>query len=130
MAIDINQKEIELLCDLLIAYAYSKIGNTKKASDICNDVLKIAEKSAIFNIIAFARFLLANLAETSEKALLIVDDAFSQLQKYNNQAQILYAMFQKTYINIIKNMDTNKIDIESEEQKISTLKETLVTILN
>ncbi len=34
LALDLHQKELELFCDLLIAYAYSKIGIEEKQNDL------------------------------------------------------------------------------------------------
>lgn len=130
LANDIHQREIELFCDLLIAYAYSKMGINQKAESIYKDVLESAEKSAIFNVLLLAKYLLAKIAKTSEEALLLLNDSLALIRKNDNQARILYAMFEKFYIDIATVNEITSIDIESEEQKIANLKESLSLILN
>lgn len=129
LASDIHQREIEMFCDLLIAYAYSKIGIKQKAEAIYRDVLECAEKGAIFNILMLAKLFLSKIATSSEEALLLINDSLALIRKNDNQAQILYAMFEKLYIDIAKAEEISSIDIESEEQKLVALQEKLVAIL-
>jgi len=129
LASDIHQREIEMFCDLLIAYAYSKIGIKQKAEAIYRDVLECAEKGAIFNILMLAKLFLSKIATSSEEALLLINDSLALIRKNDNQAQILYAMFEKLYIDIAKAEEIISIDIESEEQKLVALQEKLVAIL-
>lgn len=128
LALDLHQRELELFCDLLIAYAYSKIGIEEKAKSIYADVLNIAEKSAMFNILSIAKYFMA-LVSTPENALLLVNDTLAVIQKYDNQAKVLYALFEKLYINITVNSELSIVDIESEEQKIAPLNEKLKKLL-
>ena len=128
LALDLHQKELELFCDLLIAYSYSKIGIEEKAKAIYNDVLETAQQSAIFNITAAARYLKA-LISTPEEALLLVNDSLASIQKFDNQAKIFYALFEKLYINIAEHEEISAIDIESEKQKLEALKDRLKRIL-
>lgn len=121
LALDLHQKELELFCDLLIAYAYSKIGIEEKAKIIYSDVLETAEKSAMFNITAVARYLKALLIK--EEAPILVNDSLAAIQKYGNQAKILYALFEKLYIDITDS------DTEAEEQKLEPLKNSLKRIV-
>ena len=129
LSLDIHQRELEMFCDLLIAYAYSKIGITKKAEAIYKDVLNNAEKSAIFNILALSKYLLAKFNSSTEEALLLINDTLALIRKYNNQSQIVYALFEKLYIDIIRSQEIANVDIEAEEQKIIGLKEKLSLIL-
>ncbi len=121
LALDLHQKELELFCDLLIAYAYSKIGIEEKAKMIYSDVLNTAEKSAMFNITCAARYFKALVSK--DEALLLVSDSLAAIQKYGNQAKILYALFEKLYIDIAE------IDTDSELQKLEPLKDSLKRIL-
>ncbi len=121
LALDLHQKELELFCDLLIAYAYSKIGIEEKAKSIYSDVLEGAEKSAMFNITCVAKYLKALLFK--DEALLLVNDSLAAIQKLGNQAKLLYALFEKLYIDIAD------IDTESELQKLDALKNSLKRVL-
>ena len=121
LACDLHQYEIELFCDLLIAYSYSKIGIEKKALSIYTDVLETAEKSAMFNILALARYFISILKISSgsvEEALLLINDTLALLQKYNNQSKIIYVLFEKLYIQTAKDLNISAVDIETEEQKL------------
>ena len=135
LACDLHQYEIELFCDLLIAYSYSKIGIQQKAISIYNDVLKTAEKSAMFNVLALARYFISILKISSgntEEALILINDTLALIQKYNNQSKIIYALFEKLYIQTVKDSNLTAVDIESEEQKLLSINidDSLVRILN
>ena len=119
---DIHQLQLELFCDLLIANSYANIGITKKAESIYNDVLDRAEKSAIFNIILLAKYFIARLLISTtrqEEALLIINDTLALLQKNNNQAKIFYVLFEKLFIDTVREYDISSINLESEEQKLA-----------
>lgn len=97
LAADLHQIQLEMFCDLLIAYSYANIGITKKAEIIYNDILEKAENSAIFNILTLARYFIAKLQISESKqdeALLIINDTLALLQKYNNQSKIIYILFE------------------------------------
>lgn len=133
LASELHQKEIEMFCDLLIAYAYSKIGIEQKALSIYSDVLQYAEKTAMFNILAIAKFLLAKLkfhSSQTEEAFVLINDTLALIQKHDNQAQILYALFEKLYIDVVKTQGIASVDIETEEQKLFDLKEKLAKVLS
>lgn len=119
---DIHQLQLELFCDLLIANSYANIGIAKKAESIYNDVLERAESSAIFNIIMLAKYFIARLLlknSREEEALLIINDTLALLQKSNNQAKIFYVLFEKLFIDTVKEYDISSINIDSEEQKLA-----------
>ena len=119
---DIHQLQLELFCDLLIANSYANIGIAKKAESIYNDVLERAESSAIFNIIMLAKYFIARLLlknSREEEALLIINDTLALLQKSNNQAKIFYVLFEKLFIDTVKEYDISSINLDSEEQKLA-----------
>ena len=119
---DIHQLQLELFCDLLIANSYANIGIAKKAESIYNDILERAESSAIFNIIMLAKYFIARLLlknSREEEALLIINDTLALLQKSNNQAKIFYVLFEKLFIDTVKEYDISSINIDSEEQKLA-----------
>lgn len=128
LALDLHQKELELFCDLLIAYAYSKIGITEKANAIYADVLESADKSAMFNILAAAKYCMALISQP-EDALLLLNDTLASIQKFDNQAKIFYALFEKLYIDIAEKEEISAVDIESEKQKLEPLNNSLKRIL-
>ena len=121
LALDIHQKEIEVFCDLLIAYSYAKIGITEKAVYIYDDILQQAEKSAMYNLIAFAKYFKALLCidlNDYDEAMQIINDSLAMINRYNNQAKILYVLFEKLYINLVTVQGVSAIDTEVEELKI------------
>ena len=133
LATDIHARELELFCDLLIAYAYSKIGVTQKAEAIYSDVLKTAETSAMLTILCVAKYLIAKLKVSQskpEEALLLVNDALALLQKHNNSSVVLYVLFEKLYIDIAKAQTLASVDTDSEERKLTPYKESLARILD
>ncbi len=124
LASDIRQLQLELFCDLLIAYSYANIGIKEKAEAIYKDVLEKSEKSAIFNILTLARYFMARLRISNseiESALLIINDTLALLQKYNNHSKIIYALFEKLFIDTVKEQGISAVNIDSEEQKLSQL---------
>ena len=131
LASDIHQREIELLCDLLIAYAYAKLDVKEKAEYIYKDVLRTSEKNAMFNILASSKYLLALLKIEKgdlNKGLKLINDALALIRKYDNQSQILYALCQKLYVDILRSQESDHDLIESEERKLEPLKESLSLI--
>ena len=89
---------------MLIAYSYSKLGINEKADAIYKDVEEQAEKSAMFNILMIAKYLIAELKliqKKEEEALIIVNDALAMIQKYANSAKILYVLYEKLYLKIV-----------------------------
>jgi len=130
---DLHQREIEMLCDLLIAYAYSKMGINKKAEFIYQDIAFVAEKSAMFNILIITKFLFAKLKQANNdisEALVLINDSLALIKKYNNQSKILYGLLQKLYVEIVSENDISGVDIESENLKLNDLNTKLVKILN
>ena len=119
---DIHQLQLELFCDLLIANSYANIGIAKKAESIYNDILKRAETSAIFNIIMLAKYFIARLLlknSREEDALLIINDTLALLQNSNNQAKIFYVLFEKLFIDTVREYNISSINLDSEEQKLA-----------
>lgn len=53
--------------------------------------------------------------------MLIINDTLALLQKYNNQSKIIYILFEKLFIDLVKNEEFSSIDIESEEQKLALI---------
>ena len=124
LAVDIHQQQLELFCDLLIAYAYSKVGIVQKAEVIYNDILNKTENSAIFNIFVVARYLIALLkynTSLQEEALNIVSDTLAILQKYNNTMMPVFVLLEKLFIEIVKSEGISSINLDSEEQKLAQI---------
>ena len=117
LASDIHQYEVELLCDVIIAFAYYKIGIIPKAKAIYEDVLKTAEKSALFNIIVVTKYLMAKLLMTTselDRALLLVNDALALINTYIEKDVILYIMLEKLYIELLQLQKKNQQIIDDE----------------
>ena len=127
---DIHQQEIKYLCDLLIAYAYNKIGISIKAEAIYDDVLRNAEISAMFNIIMIAKYLYAlSKADTEpETSISYINDSFGKIRDNDNQSVIMYTLFEKLYIQIAGKIYQDKFDAESENHKLDHYRESLKLI--
>lgn len=122
LSTDIHQIQLEMLCDLLIAFSYAKLGIKEKAGAIYNDILEKSETSAIFNISTLAKYFIARLElenSSENEALLLINDTLALLQKYNNQAKIFYVLFEKLFIDLAKAEELDSIDIESEEHQLA-----------
>ncbi len=132
LASDIHQKEIELFCDLMIAYAYFKIGISEKALAICIDINEQAEKTAMHNILIMTKYFIALLKQESqqEEMMLNINDALAILRKYGNQSQILFALLQQLYIDAVIKYNYSTIDIESENFKLNALRDKLRILLS
>ena len=128
LASDIHQKELELLCDLLIGYAYAESGAYGKAEAIYNDILSNAENKAMFGILLLSRYFMAKLYVTeskTEKAMLLINDSLAMLQKHQNKAKIIFALFEKLYIDTAKSANLASSNIDSEEQKLAAFNDKL-----
>ena len=125
-----HQREIDMFCDLLIAYSYSKIGIEEKAKFIYDDILKQSEKSAMFNMMVLAKYFIAKLISKTdpEEALLLINDSLALIQKTNNQSKILYALLEKFYISLVEEQDLAVVDIESETHNLELFADKLKLI--
>lgn len=132
LATDIHQKEIEYFCDLLIAWAYAKTGVKEKAESIYNDVHSNSEKNAIFNMLLISKFFIANLKlinSQNEEAMLFINDSLALLQKLDNQSKILFAIFEKLFIDLASKDENTVVDINGELQKLVPYAEKLALLL-
>ena len=121
---EIHQTQLERLCDLLIAYAYSKIGIKQKAFCIYKDVMDKSENSAIFNSHIMAKYFMAILKISDgdvNEALQQINDSLALIQRYENQAKVFYALFEKLFIDIAKVQKIVSIDINTEERKLALI---------
>ena len=128
LAFDIHQLQLELFCDMLIANSYANMEYVEKAKYIYEDILNTSEKSAIYNIDLLAKYFIAKLKiQNSEyqEALTIINDALAVIQKGDNQAIILYVIFEKLFINLAEKIGLKDIDIESEKQKLEIASQNL-----
>ena len=130
LAEEINQKELEMFCDLMIGFAYSKIGITEKAKFIYDDILRESEELAMFNIAVITRYLLAKITTDNNETLQLINDGLAYIRRFNNQAKILYALIQKSYTDFAIKEELTTVDIEIETKKTDDLKDSLARILN
>ena len=132
LAADIHNREIEMFCDLLIAYVYSQIGIPEKAISIYEDVLMNSEKSAMFNMHALSKYFIAKLKLTSsspEESLLLINDTLALIRRHNNQSKILFAIFEKLYLDIVISQEMTSVDAEAEKQTLISYKDSLKVLL-
>ena len=120
LAADISQTRLEYICDLLIAYAYAKVGIISKASYIFNDILNLSEKSAIFSITVLANYLIAvTQIDNNEinEALMTISNMLDTIQKHGNQSKVFFGMFEKLYIDTMSAND-RPFNVTNEWQKL------------
>ena len=121
LAEDIQQYEIKLLCDLLIGYAYMKEQDTAKADIIFNDVIKISNNAGMFGMNIIAKYFLALLdiyTENTETAMLNINNIFARLRDKDNQASLLFVLFETLYIQTAKQFQLTSVDTETETKKL------------
>jgi hypothetical protein len=82
LCIDIQQKELELFCDLLIAYSYSKLDNINKASSICDNIIEFSQKHSLLNIYYLSLFIKAKVLNNNE--FIEFDNELNQILKNEN----------------------------------------------
>ena len=127
MAADIGEKQLEYFCEPLIAYAYHEAGADLKSNTIISDIINQSEHSNIFGINVISKyFKLQNLFDNTnvEEALKIINDVLSSLQKNQNEAQVFYAMYQRAFVDILKQQNNTSINIEAELHKLIQISET------
>lgn len=120
---EIHQKEFEYICDLLIAYAYYKVGAKEKAGYIYNDIYNISDSNAIFAMLLFANYLKAVMELSNsniDNSLSLINDSLALLQKQENQSKIFYVLFEKLLIKVLQSENTTNIDIEAEMKKVES----------
>ncbi len=88
--------QIELICDLLIGYAYHKLNEDKKAEAIYSNVLERSTKNGLRLIIYIAWYLIASLKleqNNIKVAYGIANNAVIQLEKDMNSSELLLLLF-------------------------------------
>ena len=124
LAVDIQQTQLETICDILIGFAYYRAGYRKKADSILSDVLSKGEKSNIYNTMILSQYVIAKMKVEEndfDEALIIINDTLAYIQKLGNQAKVLYAMFNKLFIDLTNKQKIKSVDIELEYQKLKSL---------
>ena len=132
LASDINQKELELFCDALIGYAYSKVNIEEKAESIYEDILKTAERDAIFNILAIAKYFLAKLYADmgrNKESMRLIKDTLMLIREYDNQAAIMYILCKKLQTDIMEHGESSEPELEAEKRCFKPYAESLKLIL-
>ena len=102
LAVDIHQRELRILCDLLIGFSYAQMGYLEKAESIYDDIISFAESSALFNIIILAKYFLAKLKLSSAvpaEGLLLINDSLALIKKFDDQSK---TTTNKTNISLIE----------------------------
>ncbi len=124
LAGDMHQTQLEFLCEALIGYAYAKAGVKVKAEVILSDIIEKAGNSAIFSVVVIAKYLLAKIKiekDELDDALILVNDSLADIQKYNNQAKIYYAMFERLFVDIAEKQKNMSVDIDIEMNKLKMI---------
>ncbi|MDD3149629.1 MAG: zinc ribbon domain-containing protein [Candidatus Gastranaerophilales bacterium] len=99
LANEIKDYQKMYLLDLIIAMFYNVFGNTRKAKNICNDVLKIAVEKKLINLVLCSWYLLANIefANNPQKSFEIVSKVNVMLEQDNSLSKLFVVIF-KTFL--------------------------------
>lgn len=124
LASDIHQKQLEMLCELLIAESYFKEGIVEKANQIYKDILELSESKGLFNTALLAKYFIAKMKiqeNKTEEALVMVNEVLSALQNQDKPSQIHYVLFEKLLVETVSSYNISSINIESEARKLQEL---------
>ncbi len=124
LATDLHQTQLEYICEALIGYSYAKVGVKQKAEKILSDIVTKAESSAIFNVIAISKFLMAKVKidnKEIDEAMLLINDTLADIQKHANCAKVYYAMFERLFIEAAQRDKNLPVDIQNEINKLTAL---------
>lgn len=135
----VNFYQIENFCDLIIGFAYQRMGNPKKSKQIYYNVLDLASSKGIKNITYLSWYLIAKVEKEEgnfDMALGILNNAILNMEKDENitdlfimlfkelSAQILYGQheYEKALFCISQAYDiTEKSHLKSNSQSIVQL---------
>ena len=124
LAMDINHIQLEYLCEILIAFAYSEVGNKIKADTILNDIISKAKKSNMYNILIIARYIDVKSKiknNENDESLIIINNTLAEIQKEGNQAILYKAMFEKLFIDVVEKENIQSVNLISEMQLLMQL---------
>jgi len=124
LAGDMHQTQLEYLCEALIGHAYAKAGVKVKAEAILSDIIEKAGNSAIFSVVAIAKYILAKIKigkNELDDAIILINDSLADIQKYNNQAKIYYAMFERLFVDVAQKQKSISVDIDIEMNKLKVI---------
>ena len=127
LAADIGEKQLEYFCELLIAYAYHKAGADLKSNAIISDIINQSEHSNIFGVNIISKyFKVQNLFDNTDndEALKIINDVLGSLQKNQNEAEVFFAMYQRAFIDVVKQQNNASVNLEVELHKLIQISET------
>lgn len=91
-----NFTQLEILCDLLIGYAYFKLGGIEKAKSIYYSVLEMSQINGYRLVGYLACYLLSMYyyeTENSDMALSLANNTVSQIEQDNNVGDYLFYLF-------------------------------------
>ena len=96
--------QIEYFCDLLIGFAYQKIGSVKKAKQIYYNVLELASAKGIKNITYLCWYFIAGIEKDTgsiEMATGILNNAAISIEKDENISEVFILLFKSLSAQIL-----------------------------
>jgi len=96
--------QVELICDLLIGYAYFNLGEDKKSEYIYNNALETGSKNGLKLVIYTAWYLISTLKFRQDDIKIahgIANNAAIQLEKDSNSSELLLLLFKMTLAKIL-----------------------------
>lgn len=102
----VNLYQIEYFCDLMIGYAYQKMGNPKKSKQIYYNVLDLASSKGIKNITYLSWYLIAYVEREEgnfDMSLGILNNAVLNMEKDENISELFIMLFKALSAEILLN---------------------------
>ena len=104
VASSVNLYQIEYFCDLMIGFAYQKMGNPKKSKQIYFNVLDLASSKGIKNITYLSWYLIACVEKEEgnfDMALGILNNAILNMEKDENISELFIMIFKEISAEIL-----------------------------
>lgn len=97
--------QIELFCDLMIAYSYIKLDSLQKASTIIYKIIKTANENGMNNILYLAWYIMSELCLVQGKYIVtygIINNSLIQLEKSDTANEYLLMLFKYNMYKVLR----------------------------
>ncbi len=104
VASSVNLYQIEYFCDMMIGFAYQKMGNPKKSKQIYFNVLDLASSKGIKNITYLSWYLIACVEKDEanfDMALGVLNNAILNMEKDENISELFTMLFKELSAEIL-----------------------------
>lgn len=110
LAAELRLYQIKYLCELLIGFAYKKLGNNKKAKQIYYNILDLASESGIKNIVYLSWYFITIVESEdspNEMVLNILNNSVLSMENDDNTATIFLVLFKTLSAEILLTSGNN-----------------------